>query len=175
MSKIPSDGFPVAALPAGQAPAPDFEASVCLKGTDGKCGHLWQITTAFEAGNPKGTFEKGKEPKETERTCLRSPSNEMSLNGLVVFTCNEHTDKELREDPKPFVLPENLPPLVAPPAIMPIACNQPPPVVAVAASTPAVARPTVARPPTPVVARPPIARVLDLSKLPVVKMNKDNQ
>ena len=177
MNKIPNDGFPVATLPAEQAPDPDFEASVCLKGGEGKCGHLHQITTSFGAGNPAGTFEKGKEPRETSRKCLRDP---LDLNGLVVFTCDSHTDPDFRENPPPFVLPENLPPLVAPPAVMPTVCNAPPatapvvarPVVPTTAPVVVVVRPVVAR---PVVARPPVSRVLDLSKLPVVKMNKDKQ
>jgi len=129
MNKIPDDQFPVAAaaLPADQAPAPDFESSVCMKGKDGKCGHLWQLTTSFNSGNPTGTFEEGEEPRETHRVCLRSPSNEMSLTQMVVFTCNEHTDHAMREDPKPFVMPTDLPPLVPPPTRVPLVANAPQP------------------------------------------------
>jgi hypothetical protein len=99
--KIPNDGFNP--LPAfGAAPEPDFTDSVCLKGVNGRCDHLWQLTTSFAHGNTAGTFEPGKEPRAIHRSCLRSPSEEMELKGLTVHTCSSHSDPDHRVDPPPF-------------------------------------------------------------------------
>jgi hypothetical protein len=86
----------------GPAPEPAFDSSVCLKGAEGRCAHLWQIVTSFAHGNPAGTFEPGKEPKAVSRSCLRSPSEEMDLRGLTVVSCNAHSDPAFRADPEPF-------------------------------------------------------------------------
>ncbi len=112
-SKIPNDGFspvpgepsasssqgpPTALLPQETTPEPDFNASVCLRGP---CKYLWQVQTNFDHGNTKGTFEEGKEPKRISRSCLRR-SPEMDLDGMCVYTCNQHSNTSLREDPAPF-------------------------------------------------------------------------
>lgn len=126
----PDDGFspapapvgmeaPAVALPQGPAPEPRFEESVCLKGAAGRCEHLWQVVTNFSHGNPGGTFKEGEEPRAVHRSCIRSPSEEMDLAGLVVFSCNAHSDPNFRKNPKPFVFPkpEDTTPAVAAPVV----------------------------------------------------------
>jgi hypothetical protein len=85
----------------GAAPEPDFADSVCLRGVNGRCDHLWQLTTSYAHGNTAGTFEKGKEPRAIHRSCVRV-SEEMELKGLTVHTCNSHSDPAQREDPPKF-------------------------------------------------------------------------
>lgn len=99
------DAPQVPILHMGPAPEPLFEDSVCLKGKQGKCQHLWQMVTSFAHGNPLGTFEEGAEPKAIHRSCLRG-RDEMDLKGLKIISCSEHTDDDFKEDPKPFVFPE---------------------------------------------------------------------
>lgn len=112
-TKLPDDDFSPAPVPNGMsapaispmgpAPEPKFEDSVCNRGENGCCAHLWQIVTNFSHGNPDGTFANGKEPKAVHRSCTVSPAEEMQLKGLVVMSCNRHSDPTQRKDPKPFI------------------------------------------------------------------------
>lgn len=70
----------------------------CLQGP---CRHYWHLVTSAGLGNPKGTFEEGKEPREHHHTCLVNPGYETSLQEDMVYECS-------RWEPAPDVEIERL-------------------------------------------------------------------
>ena len=93
---------PIQLLPTGTAPEPSFERSVCLRGKEGKCKHLWVLQTHFPHSNTVGTFKEGEEPRKIHRSCRLNPT-EMDLGGAVVYACSEHSDPEVAEVAASFV------------------------------------------------------------------------
>lgn len=63
-------------------PAATPETMICLRG----CKHYVEILTRFQAGNPKGTFDKP--PQARNRFCKAIPSSEIDLTDELVEECN---------------------------------------------------------------------------------------
>jgi hypothetical protein len=82
----------------GQAPPePSADELLCIHGP---CRYYWELETNFNAGNPEGTFEPGKEPRLTRRWCIRCPQDTTDLKGAAVYSCTEYepmTTAELQE------------------------------------------------------------------------------
>jgi len=81
-----ADGGPVMQMVAPPPDARPFTAqySPCLRA----CRYYFRAQSHFDHGNPDGTFEPGREPRQSHHICMRIPGVHLELSGdSPVYQC----------------------------------------------------------------------------------------